>query len=384
MQSRRLNLLSRHHTSTIVHAVEDLVQRSIARMWDTGHCGGRMTEARMIVRSIVATCLAVGAISCDRTTAPLLSVPGRPDVRGLVTADVFSSLDSDGHFIFSEVPGADGWRVASAGAASATVAAYAGLLRDQCTGAVTPSVIVGSILWMSSCAAVEQIHGTKINWDRVTVAPWPPYYSASPVVAVGDSIPASLRRAVGPRYHMFLAEGSALIADVAVSTDLSGVVLTHGVRPYFAALPSGVVRVEGLSKSIHGRVPLVPEVAVADVARRTGAKVAALPTLVEPWDHLGSVFARWLLQLDRDVVVIQDDTNARITTREVLIGLGPSEGGGFSLSWFVAVEAQPTTESWPFIWPESGQRDSLAFRFVPGVPIKVQRVHPEANARASK
>lgn len=343
-----------------------------------------MTGVQRIVRFLAFIGLAVGGISCDDATAPRTSAAVRPDVRRLVTAEVLALLDSDGHFVFPEVPGANGWRVAPASAASATATAYAGLLRAQCAGAVPTSFTAGGILLVSQCTAVEQLHGARVRWSELTVAPWPPYYARSPVMAVSDSYPEGFRRSIGPRYHMFLTDGVDVVADVAVSTDLSGVALTDGRWPYFAALPSGVFRTEGLSVGIRDRLPLVPEVAVSDVARRTGAMVAALPELLEPWDQLGSVFARWRLRLDRDVVVTRDDTNERIATRELLVGLGPSNGGGFALTWFVPAREQPASESWPFIWSTTGRRDSITFRFVSGTPVKMHRVHPDAGACAGR
>lgn len=296
-------------------------------------------------------------------------------MRNWVAADVAASLDSDGHFVFSDPPDGGGWPVSSRSAAKALANFFVKSFLAGSNSLAARNASDGFDI-LSLRETIEQVHGARIDWPRVSVTPWPPYFAASPVDAVADTLPAYVRRALGPRYHALVMDGSAIIADIAVSSDLSGVVLNADSSRLLSDLPSETVHTEGLAARIQSAVPLLPEVAVAEVAQRTGAKVVAKPSLVAPWNHFGPVFSRWRLHLDRDVLVRRIDTNEPLTTREILVGLGPAPVGGLALSWFVADPSRPNMEVWPFVWPSTGVRDSLTVRFSPAMPVNVFQVRP--------
>ena len=305
---------------------------------------------------------------CALVAAPESSLPSRPNVRAWVTDAIADSLDADGHFVFPAPDGADGWMPASPTAASAVAAAFVATFLSG-GGAVANSSRSSTLDIIDLRQAIALIHGRPVDWSKVRVMTWPAYYAMSPAYPPADTFPAYARRVIGPRFHILLTEGGSFVADISVSADLSDVALTTGSPALLTRLPSATVHVEGLSAGLNAEVPLLPEVAVADVARRTEAKVDAMPILYGPWHQLSAVFARWMLHFDRDIHVEQVGTSRRIASRQLLVGLGPSARGGMALSWFVVDDDQPTRDTW-----RTGPRDSMEVRFVPSRPVSVVQV----------
>lgn len=333
----------------------------------------RRAPQLVFLRSAYAFGLSVVLQGCSPVAAPESSLTSRPNVRAWVTDAMADSLDADGHFVFPAPDGADGWMPASPAAASAVAAAFVATFLSS--GSAVANSSGSSTLEITDLRqAIALIHGRPVDWGKVRVTTWPAYYAMSPAKPPADTVPAYVRRAIGPRFHVLLTERGLFVADIAVSSDLSGVALTSGSPALLTRLPSETVHAEGLPAGLNAEVPLLPEVAVADVARRTGAKVDAVPMLYAPWHHLSAVFARWMLHFDREIHVEQLGTGKRIASRQLLVGLGPSAGGGFALSWFVADGDQPARDAWPFVWPRTGQRDSIEVRFVPFRPVSVFQV----------
>lgn len=318
--------------------------------------------------------LAVIALGCATPTEPHIGVLTRPDVSAWVTPDIAAALDTGGHFLFS-LPSADTtWARVDRSQVEAFARAF--LRTYLVAGGTAPSVSEGGLDIVPLRAAIERIHGEAIDWQRVTLAPWEPFYARTPVAPVAPNLPAYVRRALGPRFHVLLLYGRSAVADLVVSRDLTEVSLGADSVSFKSGLPSEIVWVEGLPVSLGDHVPLIPEAAVRDVAQRTGAKVDVVPSLIGPWDRLSPVFARWAIHLDRPITVVGDSTGVPMITREILVGLGPTRVGPATLRWFVASPDQPTSDQWPFVSPTDGRRDAVTVQFVSGAPVRVVPVHP--------
>ncbi|MEA3245568.1 MAG: hypothetical protein U9Q74_05375 [Gemmatimonadota bacterium] len=222
-------------------------------------------------------------------------------------------------------------------------------------------------------AAIEDVYGAPIDWSSVALAPWP-LHARTPVVSVADSIPDSMRRALGSRTHILLYAGSAAIADLALSNSFADVLLTADSTAFAQPPPSELIRISGIPGTLGDTVPLLPEVAVRDVAARTGAKVDRPPQLFLPWNDLGPVFSRWAIHTDRDVSLVRYDTGEPMLTRDILVGVGTTTSPFGLVEWYVPAAQQPTTSTRSFVRPSDQRIDSVVVQLARDVPTNVIRV----------
>lgn len=320
-------------------------------------------------RVALAAGFAVGLASgCRYFTAPRDDAPTRPDVRPWVTAAIAGGLDPSGNFILTDPPPDAG----NAAVSARQVLAVARIVARDIVLSGTGSGNQRSLGVVSARSAIEDAHGAPINWDRVSVAEWP-LYARTPVSSIPDSVPEYVRRALGSRTHILLYDGSSAVADIALSNSLAHVQLTNDSASFSAPPPSELSRIAGLPAAFGNALPLLPEVAVKDIATRTSARVDRPPRLLLPWDHLGPAFSRWAIHVDRDVSVVSFDTGEPIRTRDILIGAGTGVSTDSLIKWYVAASDQPSTSTWPIVGP-SNQVDSISVGLAPDVPTKVIRV----------
>lgn len=329
------------------------------------------SDVRLSMPGVILSMLLTCCGACREVTGPQQRIPVRPDVREWVTAELAARLDLSGNFLFEALPPKRGTVPATANQFMAVAGTF---VRGLLSGAASGTAPRSEFDILSIRSGIELIHRSPIDWDNVFLATWPPFGAQTPVSTVSTEIPASLSRAVGSRYHVLLYDGYSAIADIAVSADLAGVQLSPDSTAFERPMPSELVRTEGIPVSLGDSLPLIPEVAVRDVASRTGAKVDRVPRFVLPWDHFGPVYSKWILHLDRSVTLTRDDDGSSVVADEVLVGLGPGPGGVSVMAWYVPTATQPLADTWPYRRRADGGVDSVTFQFGPDAVVRVVRV----------
>jgi hypothetical protein len=211
-------------------------------------------------------------------------------------------------------------------------------------------------------------HGAAIDFDHLGADPRVEFADC-PYLETPSTWPGYRRRPAAPVYLIRILSNGEPALSVSVSvlaTDVSivaGQVIakadTTGGEFFYSATP--IVAGPGWHS------PIGPEQAVALVAQASGARIAAVPTLLKPERIYSIAFARWHLVLDRAVTFRSVTTGALSSTNEVYVGVPTAENARSfdSPVMYVPSANQPQEDLWEVEYPQP---------IKPGVPTTFDQV----------
>ncbi|MDQ3388868.1 MAG: hypothetical protein M3483_05125 [Gemmatimonadota bacterium] len=168
----------------------------------------------------------------------------------------------------------------------------------------------------------ERMRGTDIDLSSVVMEPRI-FYAETPYELFPEGAHPAYRRGAGPMYLVYFSSGGERVLTVGVSaynTDL-GIDSTGAPDvPFYSGNDFMPLGVSPNTATGWGFVPVSPEEAVAEVAARTGARVAEPPRLVLRGIH-HPVEAQWEITLDRPVRA-RAGGRAPQFTRKLYVGPG--------------------------------------------------------------
>jgi hypothetical protein len=300
--------------------------------------------------------------------------PSLPDVRELVVGEALAHLDNEGHFILPDL-GVTRRSAISSRDAERIALAYVARVANGSPVAAIPGLQVRSVK-----AGLEDTHGRPIDWDRLRVGKRPPYIVREYLEALPDSIPPAVQNYFGPHYLVPLHVGDRQILTVSVAAytpifvDAQGQLdgsVGNDIWPF--AIPHGAA-------TWH---PLPPEVAVKQAVEFLGARVSALPYLLQPGHNVSISNSVWVLQLDREIEVRRISDGVVVRSATIYTSQFPSftdsrPGDPFAFRLFVAADDQPDAERVAFRSSSGGTRE-LLWPVRAGAPVNFVEVIPPTN-----
>lgn len=300
-------------------------------------------------------------LACDDATGPGNPVSSvSPDVRGWVTGEAATQLDSDGHFILPAPapPGAE--PIISEERAELLAIAF-----------------IRTFLWSNDTLpgfepgneVLEREHGRPIDWFKVKPRRDRIYYAASAHQELPGDVPLWIRRGLGPSYLIPLElEGFevTLLTVAAHSTDTS--IDEDGTidLPKYAG---GEFTWWGIPWNVGSWIPPSPEEVVEIVATTTGVRAKRVPRLTRvAYSHPS--LAKWEVVLEQPVTLRVSETGELKTTDTIY--LGPA--AGWSIEWYVPQSEQPVGYTIPYTVDDVTNLVNALFR--EDVPVIFHHVTP--------
>jgi len=322
----------------------------------------------------------LASLSCENPVGPDASFPEVPNVREYVVGAALENLDGQGHFQLPapEWPGSAGLLLSDE-AGQFALAYIRSYIADP--GPVPP--LPGAI---SQKQVIENWHGKPVDWERVSLGPRLAFFAESHLEPVSGSLPNALKNYLGPHFLVPLFVDGTQVAVVSIAAHATGLWLTSDgqVRKPSGGLNGNEFGTGGVPYSWPYGFPICPEEAVRFAAEKTGAMVTEVPVLVTPGNKITPVWARWIIQLDRDVLFERAIDGAQVQASTVQISSDPislesvSRHSFEALQFFIAAEEQPTEERRRLsgkIGEVMGQSEFLA-PIRPGIPVKLHLVSP--------
>lgn len=187
--------------------------------------------------------------------------------------------------------------------------------------------------WLQNWRAIlqtpmERDHGGPIDWN--SLRPGRAFFARTPYAPVPERYHPGLRHHLGPRYVILFHDGAEPVLVVSVAAYTTEARVDERGRMLTPVQHGGEVLVSALSPSPASGFGLqvnLPEQAVAQVGRATGARTARVPELMLRGDSTLFIFdpalAVWKVQLDRDVGV-RRRANSTATVRVHELYVGPN------------------------------------------------------------
>jgi hypothetical protein len=238
----------------------------------------------------------LGAACDDPTLGPQPLYPG--DIRTFVTAEVAAQLTPEGTFPL----------------AAAAPEPYPQISREKAAEfAVAWARTYGSFMR----PYLERDHGRRIDFHALEVVS-PVWYAAT----VYEPVPAAAhpgdRNSFGPHYLLYLGTGSEPVLGVSVAAFAESYIDAEGNLADPPESGNEVV-VYGVAPGDGFSAPVSPEQAAYITATATGARVAAVPELINPHRDYHPYLGRWRVTLDRSVSVRERSSNAVRSVRELYV-----------------------------------------------------------------
>ena len=129
---------------------------------------------------------------------------------------------------------------------------------------------------------------------------------------LADTFPSPVRKYLAARFVNYYELNQRIIGVLAGSALNSDWWIENG-RLRAPVIQGGEWSPAVVPRNTAYAFPITPERAVELVGRATGARTTNVPRLLLPSRHLAAAFARWEIQLDQPIEVIETGTGVRHT-----------------------------------------------------------------------
>lgn len=277
-------------------------RRCICSVPTTIHFG---CAPEVIVHTVITGVLVASLFSaCGDPTATV----SEPDVRPHVTGALLPHIDGAGHFIIQNVAPPSAHETLGETAAHEIALAFVRTF-------ASPDVVIGTSfgeLW-------QKQRGTVIDWRTLRVSG--AVIAQSPYADVPVGSPGPLRNLGGPSWIVRLSDEAGPALSVEVALYETGLSVENG-RLRFPPVSGNALGGYGNDILAGGLVqPIGPERAAIAAAKATGALVSSVPVLALPERIYHYTFARWRVDLDRDVTFQVLGSASERTSRTVYVGV---------------------------------------------------------------